>query len=194
MNHSGDFPTPLATPGADDPAMLAARTERARVFAALHEGERALVLHEQVVAACERALGADHPVTLDCREDLAHSLVGRREYERARIVYERVLDARRARQGSEHGDTLRCGQRLALLLGETGELGSARRLLEAVLRAYGRRDGRDGPDDAGTVAAREALAAILAVQGEQVIGLRQHVRQAEGSAGSHPAPNPVPLR
>ena len=138
------------------------------------------------VLPVERTLDEEYPVTLDCREDLAHILAGRRDYERARIVCERVLDGRRRQQGSEHRDTLRCAQRLALLLGKTGDLGNARRMLEAVLRAYAR---HDGMDDAGAVAAHEALADILAAQRAPAT-----VRHADGAAGSQMPSNPVPLR
>lgn len=178
----------LRSAGAEHPDTLAARSGLAIALGRLREGERALALHEQVVATSERVWGDAHPATLDSVEALGVTLFEQHENERARVLFDRVLDARRRQQGREHEDTLRCAQRLAQLLGEMGELGNARRLLEGVLRA---RERYDGAVAQPTLRAREALAEILAAQGDMaavrsIQAAPARVREPEPEPG-HPA-------
>ena len=74
---------------------------------------RAIALHEQILADSTRILGNDHPGTLSCRNNLAyaHRLAG--DLDRAIPLFEQTLADRQRVLGPDHPDTLTTRSNLA---------------------------------------------------------------------------------
>src|SRR5205823_13119443 len=65
--------------GPDHPSTLGSRNNLANAYRAAGRAEKAVALHEQVLAARQRLLGPDHPDTAQSQNNLARAIVTRSE-------------------------------------------------------------------------------------------------------------------
>ncbi len=77
--------------GPDHPSTLGIMASLARSYNAAGQRDRALKLHEEVLALRRAKLGPDHPDTLESMNNLANSYVGADQFDRALKLREQVL-------------------------------------------------------------------------------------------------------
>jgi tetratricopeptide (TPR) repeat protein len=119
--------------GADHPATLTARNDRARVLIEVGKLAEGAVAHEEVRAARLRALGPEHRDTLISMNNVAFAWARQGRLDDARALHEQTLRTRQRVVGPEHPDTLISMGNLALVLAEQGLFAQARELHEQSL-------------------------------------------------------------
>ncbi|MEU5159196.1 tetratricopeptide repeat protein [Streptomyces sp. NPDC020875] len=141
--------------GADHPAVLALRHQRAWQISFQGDRAAAELLYREVYAARLRVLGADHPDTLASRHELAWIAACRERWTEAEHAYRLVLDARRSVLGPSAPETLTTAHELAWAVANQGRYAEAAAALDQV---HADRCGTLGADHPQTLASRHELA------------------------------------
>ncbi len=176
-----------ATLGANHPATLTSRNDRARVLVEqghLGEGGRE---HEEIHAARLAVLGPEHRDTLASMNNVAFVWARQGRLDDARRRHEETLLIRQRVFGPEHPDSLISMGNLALVLAEQGKLAQARRLHE---RSLAMRRAVLGEQHPSVLASMNNLAIVVSDMGDlaQAGQLHQQVLSVNQELFGHDHP------
>ncbi|MEV7092708.1 tetratricopeptide repeat protein [Amycolatopsis sp. NPDC051045] len=141
--------------GASHPESLSSCNQLAGAYRLAGDPEKAIQLHEAVLACRVDAFGIDHPDTLRSRHNLANAYLETEYPKRAVPLFEAVAADFVRMLGDDHPDTLNSRHSLANAYLEVDDLVRAIPLHEAVLADRVRVLGDDHPD---TLSSRSSLA------------------------------------
>ncbi len=149
--------------GPHDPRVLTGRNNLASAYKSAGDVNRAIALHEQILADRERLHGPDDPRTLRSRNNLANAYRSAGDVNRAIALHEQILTHRERIHGSDDPRTLTSRNNLASAYQSAGDLPRAILLHEKNLADRERILGLDHPD---TLTSRNNLAGAYRSAGD----------------------------
>ncbi|WP_216902172.1 tetratricopeptide repeat protein [Nocardia alni] len=147
---------------ADHPTTLTARGNLGQVYASTGQPDKAIPLHEAVLADGQRRLGINHPETLVFRNNLAYACRLEGRLDKAISLFEAIVVDSERLLGADHPRTLAYRNNLANTYACAGRLDKAVPLYKALVEDRTRRLGADHPD---TLAARINVAYACRLEG-----------------------------
>jgi len=134
--------------GPDHPDLASLLSNRAELFRALNQYQKAEPDSKRALAIMEKAYGPASGNLVPYLNNLAVLYANTGAHERAETLYRRALAISEKTLGADHPDLANCLSNLAVLNGKTGDLEAARSNYEKALEILARAKGAGSPETA----------------------------------------------